>query len=62
MRRSGNLRQMPSAVVSFLSVCPQKLNTLIVTKLKNGMLDCCVACNIFYAVEMRLSENRTLVE
>jgi hypothetical protein len=51
---------MLAVVVTFLSVCPQKLNTLIVKNLKIGMRDCCVACNIFYTVQMRTVENSTL--
>ena len=53
---------MSSAVVSFLSACPQKLNTLIVKNSKNEVSDCCVACNIFYTVEVRTAENGTQAE
>jgi len=51
---------MSSAV--FLSVCPQKLNTLIVKNLKIEVRDCCFACNIFHTVEMHTAENRKLAE
>ena len=44
----------------YLFVCPQQLNALVVKNLKIGMRDCCVACNIFYTVEMRTAENSTL--
>jgi hypothetical protein len=51
---------MLAVVVSFLSLCPQKPNTLIVKNLKILMRNCCVACNVFYAVEMLTAENSTL--